>query len=119
MDLHFAPLALDAEMGKQQVCKMVENTGMGPTSPEAWLAVVAAQQRQHAKEHQFESQQFGDCLSQAMQPGSQGNPGREQEGWPAIRIPKMTSEGNTETFLNAFQCSLMLQAGLRISGHPS
>lgn len=32
---------------------MVENAGMGPTSPEAWMAMVVGQQCQKAEEQQW------------------------------------------------------------------
>lgn len=44
MDPQFPPLATDTEMAEQQARHMVENSVVGPASPEAWMVVVATQQ---------------------------------------------------------------------------
>lgn len=52
MDTCFAPQLLDMELGDLQGQHLV-NAGTGPSSLEAWIGGVVAQQWQQAGEHQW------------------------------------------------------------------
>lgn len=88
---------------------MLEYVGMGPTSPEAWMAIVATQQHQKGKEWQQvlhplakqqqlildqlvvaqaqTSQQHWDWVTQDMLQRNSNTPGGELGGGPDICTP--------------------------------
>lgn len=96
----------------------MDNAEAGLPSPEAWMVVAAAQQRQQVEEHQQVLQHLAEqqCNLLAQLVVAQAQTGQQlwdhvtqavqtTPGKPAIRIPRMTSEADPEAFLNSFECS--------------